>query len=64
MINLNIFLKAVGWNLMINKIREVIKNKIPTGEFGTPEQIYNSVKFLIETSYINGSSIDVNGGAF
>jgi NAD(P)-dependent dehydrogenase (short-subunit alcohol dehydrogenase family) len=46
------------------KYREVIKKKIPTGEFGTPEQIYKTVKYLIETSYINGSSIDVNGGAY
>jgi NAD(P)-dependent dehydrogenase (short-subunit alcohol dehydrogenase family) len=46
------------------KYREIIKKKIPTGEFGTPEQIYTTVKYLMETSYINGSSIDVNGGAY
>jgi NAD(P)-dependent dehydrogenase (short-subunit alcohol dehydrogenase family) len=46
------------------KYRGIIKKKIPTGEFGAPEQIHSAIKCLRETSYINGSSIDVNGGAY
>ena len=46
------------------KFQAIIKEKIPTGNFGNPENIFNSVKFLIETDYINGTSIDINGGLF
>ena len=43
------------------KFQEIIKSKIPTGNFGDPENILRAVKFLIETDYINGTSIDING---
>ena len=39
-----------------------IKNKIPSGEFCPPEEIFKTVKYLIESEYINGASIDLNGG--
>jgi NAD(P)-dependent dehydrogenase (short-subunit alcohol dehydrogenase family) len=46
------------------KFQDVIKEKIPVRNFGDPENILNAVKFLMETDYINGSSIDINGGLF
>jgi acetoacetyl-CoA reductase/3-oxoacyl-[acyl-carrier protein] reductase len=46
------------------KFQEIIKEKIPTGNFGNPDNIYNAVKFLMETDYINGTSIDINAGLF
>ena len=46
------------------KFQEIIKEKIPTGNFGNPDNIFNAVKFLMETDYINGSSIDINAGLF
>ena len=46
------------------KFQEIIKSKIPTGDFGDPENIFRAVKFLIETDYINGTSVDINGGIF
>ena len=46
------------------KFQEVIKSKIPTGNFGDPENIFNAVSFLIKSDYINGSSIDINGGIY
>jgi NAD(P)-dependent dehydrogenase (short-subunit alcohol dehydrogenase family) len=39
-----------------------IKKRIPAGDFGDPETIYNAVNFLINNSYINGASLDINGG--
>ena len=61
--NLNLGYHNIG---MIENVpqeyQEIIKRKIPTGEFGSPENIFNAVKFLIETDYINGTSIDINGG--
>lgn len=44
------------------KSQEIIKEKIPTGNLGNPENIFRAVKFLIETDYINGASLDINGG--
>jgi NAD(P)-dependent dehydrogenase (short-subunit alcohol dehydrogenase family) len=42
--------------------QEIMKSKIPTGVFCPPDNIYNSVQYLINTAYMNGSSIDLNGG--
>jgi len=46
------------------KFQEIIKAKIPTRDFGNPENIYRAVRFLIETDYINGTSVDINAGLF
>ncbi len=46
------------------KFQELIKEKIPTGNFGNPENIFNAVKFLRGTDYINGTSIDINAGLY
>ena len=44
------------------KYQSIIKEKIPTKNFGNPENIFNAVKFFIDTDYINGTSIDMNAG--
>jgi NAD(P)-dependent dehydrogenase (short-subunit alcohol dehydrogenase family) len=46
------------------KFQEIIKSKIPTGDFGDPENIFRAVKFLIDTDYINGTSVDINAGLY
>ena len=51
---------------MITEVPEeflaVIRKGIPTGQLGNPENIYNVVKFLIDSDYTNGTSIDINAG--
>ena len=44
------------------EFQKVLKEKIPAGDFGHPEQIFNAVKFIMETDYLNGVSVDLNGG--
>lgn len=44
--------------------QEIIKKQIPSGEFCNPLDIYQTIEYLRATSYINGSSIDLNGGLF
>lgn len=44
-----------------DEYQEVVKKKIPTGKFGDPKNILNALNFLIESDYINGSSLDING---
>lgn len=46
------------------ELQDEIKKSIPTGDFGDPENIYQAVRFLIKSTYVNGSSIDINGGLF
>jgi NAD(P)-dependent dehydrogenase (short-subunit alcohol dehydrogenase family) len=44
------------------EFQPVVKAKIPTGEFGDPENIYRTVKFVVGNDYLNGASIDVSAG--
>ena len=50
----------------IDEVPEENKNKllqnIPMGRFCEPAEIFNTVRFIIDTEYINGSIIDINGG--
>jgi NAD(P)-dependent dehydrogenase (short-subunit alcohol dehydrogenase family) len=63
--NLNLGYYNLG---MISEVpkeyQDILKKKIPSGNFGGPENILNAIKFLIENDYINGTSIDINGGLF
>jgi NAD(P)-dependent dehydrogenase (short-subunit alcohol dehydrogenase family) len=43
------------------EVQEIIKGKIPVNSFGDPINIYNAIKFIISSDYINGASIDING---
>jgi NAD(P)-dependent dehydrogenase (short-subunit alcohol dehydrogenase family) len=61
--NLNLGYFQIG---MIDDIpealQEQIKSTIPARDFGNPKDILNSINYLVETHYITGTSIDVNGG--
>ena len=43
------------------KKKEIIR-KIPVNKFGNINSIVNAVKFIIESDYINGSEIGIDGG--
>ena len=43
-------------------IRANIKDSIPLKRWGTIEEIENTVRYLIDTEYVSGTSIKVNGG--
>ncbi len=61
--NINLGYSELG---MIGSVPEQFKNniisQIPTGRLCTPQNIFNTVNYLINTSYITGTSIDLNGG--
>lgn len=63
--NLNLGYFDIG---MIKDVPEemlsIIKKTIPNQELGNPENIINAVNFLINSDYITGTSIDLNGGFF
>ena len=44
-----------------DKYLDIIKSKIPTGKLGTPDNILNAVEFIINSDYLTGSEINLNG---
>ena len=61
--NLNLGYYNLG---MISEVpkeyQDILKKNIPSVNFGEPKNILNAIKFLIENDYINGTSVDINGG--
>ena len=47
-------------------IQEMIKNQIPLGTLGTPEDVAAAVVYLasVESSYMTGQTLHVNGGMY
>ena len=45
------------------KAREALVEKIPVGRIGTTEDLWLGIKFAIECEYLNGTTIDIDGGA-
>jgi acetoacetyl-CoA reductase len=52
---------GLTYTLSDDFIKETIK-KIPAKRLGAPSEIANTIKFLIETEYVNGSTIKLTGG--
>ena len=56
------------WTPMVQAMpeaaRKAVEEKVPVGRFGKPEDIANACLFLAseEASYINGTTISVDGG--
>ncbi|CAN5529474.1 SDR family oxidoreductase [soil metagenome] len=61
--NINLGYFKVGMIDTVPKdIQEKIKSTIASNEFGDPENIFNTVQYIRNTSYLNGSCVDLNGG--
>jgi acetoacetyl-CoA reductase/3-oxoacyl-[acyl-carrier protein] reductase len=61
-INLGYVNLGMGVNDVPESYQIKMKNQIPAGRFCNPDEVYKTIKYLIDTEYINGTSIDVNGG--
>jgi NAD(P)-dependent dehydrogenase (short-subunit alcohol dehydrogenase family) len=61
-INLGYVELGMGVNDVPPAYREKIKQQIPLGRFCYPEEVYNTVKYMMETEYLNGVDLDINGG--
>lgn len=53
---------GMGINNVPKEYQQKMKATIPSARFCEPEEIFNTVEYLINTSYVNGASIDINGG--
>lgn len=40
-----------------------LRGRIPAGRFGTTEEMWQALRFVIECEYFNGSILEVDGGA-
>ena len=55
----------VGTDIVpISRIKKMIKEQVPLGRFGKPEEIANTVTFLLssKTSFMTGAEIVIDGG--
>jgi len=43
-------------------IQQKIKQNIPLKRFGTIQELYNTIQYLIDTEYVSGASLKINGG--
>lgn len=60
-INLGYFNIGMIEQVPANYLDTLIES-IPAKRLGTPEEILSTVRFIIDNSYLNGASIDLNGG--
>ena len=61
--NINLGYFNVGMiNTVPQEVKEKIKSKIAFNEFGNPKNIFNTIQYIRQTSYLTGSCIDLNGG--
>jgi len=64
----NIYFKGGNWDNKKKKnpikIKKMIKDKVPLGRFGKPEEIANLVMFLLSSkaSFITGAEVVIDGG--
>jgi 3-oxoacyl-[acyl-carrier protein] reductase len=52
---------GLTYTLSEDFIKETV-NQIPTKRIGTPLEIANTIKFLVENEYVNGTTIKLTGG--
>jgi acetoacetyl-CoA reductase/3-oxoacyl-[acyl-carrier protein] reductase len=63
--NINLgYIDAGMINSIPEKLLDNIKSSIPAKRFGFPSEIFTLVRTIMDVEYINGSSIDINGGAY
>ena len=64
----NIYFKGGNWDKKIKKnpkkVKKMIKNLVPLGRFGKPEEIANLAAFLLspKSSFMTGAEIVIDGG--
>jgi acetoacetyl-CoA reductase/3-oxoacyl-[acyl-carrier protein] reductase len=61
--NINLGYFSVGMiNTVPKEMQDKIKEKIAVNEFGDPQNIFNTIQYIRNTPYLNGTCLDLNGG--
>lgn len=50
------------FNALSDKVQQQLLAQIPSKRLGNPTDIVNCVEFLIRSSYVNGATINIDGG--
>jgi NAD(P)-dependent dehydrogenase (short-subunit alcohol dehydrogenase family) len=45
-----------------DKSKDNLRDKVPSKRLGNPSNIVNAINFLIKSEYVNGSTINIDGG--
>lgn len=63
---LNLGYMEVGMtvNDVPDKLQQEMLNQIPEHKFGSPEDVYQAIVFLINSPYTTGTAININGGLY
>jgi 3-oxoacyl-[acyl-carrier protein] reductase len=51
-----------GWLRANPEVGEAIRNRIPLGRFGATDELASAFRFVLETTYAQGSVVHVDGG--
>jgi NAD(P)-dependent dehydrogenase (short-subunit alcohol dehydrogenase family) len=49
-------------NKLPDNIKASLSEKIPVGRIGTPLELYNAIRFLMDNDYITGTNLVIDGG--
>lgn len=60
-IQLGYFEAGLTWKIP-KEFREILINEIPMKRLGTINELSNTIKYLIDTQYVTGTNIKINGG--
>ena len=55
-------IKSSMTDVLSDKVKEQIKQQIPLGRFGLPEEVAQAAVFLAQNDYITGEVLTIDGG--
>jgi len=62
-LQLGYFEAGLTWKIP-QEFREILINEIPIKRLGTLTELSNTIKYLIDTQYVTGTNIKINGGIY
>lgn len=63
-INLGYINSGMALHDVPDKLRQEIIEQVPARKLGDLEDVFRTVKYFIDTEFINGTSVDLNGGLY
>ncbi|MDR1699382.1 MAG: SDR family oxidoreductase, partial [Prevotellaceae bacterium] len=61
-LNLGYISLGMTVDVVPENVLQEIKKQLPSHELGNPENIYQAIKFLVNSDYTTGTTLDINGG--
>lgn len=58
------FIESDMTDKLSDKVKDQMVKQVPLGRFGETEDIAEAVLFLVNSNYITGTTLDVNGGLY